>query len=123
MKAPVVVARIKIIIIAAWITAAAVTTQPTSGVVAVGESAIINGILYQDKYYRDLDKCIKLGTLDIVVENRTDGRTALIYESDNCAGAVVGSVGPSAKGSAYGASLDFKIVSSGASESGHSGGY
>ncbi|WP_406280382.1 hypothetical protein OH799_14090 [Nocardia sp. NBC_00881] len=45
---------------------------------APDEIAIINGLVYQDKY-GDLNGCIKVGPMDITVENHTSNRTAYIY--------------------------------------------
>ncbi|MGW4095038.1 hypothetical protein [Nocardia sp. NPDC004750] len=97
----------KILSVAAGIAAATLTALAPIGTAASGELAIINRIAYEDRF-GDLDRCIKVGPMEITVENHTRNRTAYIHESDNCTGAAAGSVAPGAKGTAYGTTVDFK---------------
>lgn len=96
-------------IVAATLTALAPTTM------AIGdEIAIINGIVYEDKH-NDLDKCIKVGPMDITVQNLTSARIATIYKSDNCTGAAEVTIAPGATGHAEGTTVDFKKPAGGGS--------
>ncbi|MFC9432674.1 hypothetical protein, partial [Nocardia sp. NPDC057030] len=79
--------------VAAGIVAATLTALAPTTTAAPEEIAIINGIVYQDSYH-NLDGCIKVGPMDIAVENYTTARTAYIYASDNCTGAPVATVVP-----------------------------
>ncbi|MEU4344400.1 hypothetical protein AB0H00_24585 [Nocardia sp. NPDC023852] len=100
--------------IAAGIVAATLTALAPVTTAATDEIAIINGLVYQDKY-GDLNGCIKVGPMDITVENYTSNRTAYIYQSDNCTGNAAGTVAPGAKGAAYGTTVDFKKLPGGGS--------
>ncbi|WP_280317876.1 hypothetical protein [Nocardia wallacei] len=78
------------------------------------EIAIINGIVYQDRY-NDLAGCIDIGPMDITVENHTSDRTAYIYRSDNCSGPAEAAIAPGTTATAYGTTVDFKRPSGGGS--------